>query len=129
MSDFPARAAGGFPSIERVATERVAVGERAARVLVGELARRQGPTKGLLVGADPGSLVLAAAVESLLPGDLLTVVPRPGADLRAHIATLRDWTAERVRVVDSLAEADPADVLVIAEPLAGTAADARATLG
>jgi phosphatidylserine decarboxylase len=123
MSDFPARSAGGSPS-----STHVAVGERAARALTAELARRRGPTKALLVGAEPGSAVLAAAVEALLPDDLLTVVPRRGAHLRAHVATLPGWTAGRVRVVDSPAEADPADVLVVAEPLTGTAEETRTML-
>jgi phosphatidylserine decarboxylase len=110
------------------APDRFTLGERAARTLTAELARRRGPTNGLLVGADAGSAVLATAIETLLPGDLLTVVPRAGADLGAHLATLPDWPADQVRVVDSLADAGSADVVVLAEPLTGTAAQARTTL-
>jgi phosphatidylserine decarboxylase len=110
------------------APDRFTLGERAARTLTAELARRRGPTNGLLVGADAGSAVLATAIETLLPGDLLTVVPRAGADLDAHLATLPDWPADQVRVVDSLADAGSADVVVLAEPLTGTAAQARTTL-
>lgn len=50
------------------------------------------------------------------------------AELRAHIGTLGSWLKDRVTVVESLAEADPADVLIVAEPVTGTAEDARAAL-
>jgi phosphatidylserine decarboxylase len=144
VTDFPARSVGGSPSASASpgpsastgarsagaglssstgggATDRSALGEHAARTLTAELARRRGPTNALLVGADATSAVLAAAVETLPPGGLLTVVPRKGADLR-------DRATERVRVVDSLADAGTADVAMLAEPLTGTAAQARATL-
>ncbi|HWG98395.1 MAG TPA: phosphatidylserine decarboxylase [Pilimelia sp.] len=111
----------------------VRLGERAARVLTGELARHRGPKTGLLVGAAAGSAVLAAALEGLLPGDTLTLVagPRAGGtagELRDHVAGLGSWLADRVRVVESLAEADPADVLVLAEPLIGTSEEARTAI-
>lgn len=139
MTDFPVRSVGGSPPPPppagsaasagvTAAPDRFTLGERAARTLTAELARRRGPTNGLLVGADAGSAVLATAIETLLPGDLLTVVPRAGADLDAHLATLPDWPADQVRVVDSLADAGSADVVVLAEPLTGTAAQARTTL-
>jgi len=107
------------------------VGPRAARALTTELARRNAPTTTLLVGADVDSTVLAAAIEALLPGDTLTVVPSEAgapARLRDHVAAHGGWVADRVRVVDNLAEADAADVVIIGEPLAGTADDARTTL-
>jgi phosphatidylserine decarboxylase len=75
----------------------------------------------LLVDAEPGSAVLAAAVEALLPDHMLTVVPREGTDLRG-------WATERVRVAASLHDAQPADVVLVATPLTGTAAQARAAL-
>jgi len=139
VTDFPVRSVGGSPPPPppagsaasagvTAAPDRFTLGERAARTLTAELARRRGPTNGLLVGADAGSAVLATAIETLLPGDLLTVVPRAGADLDAHLATLPDWPADQVRVVDSLADAGSADVVVLAEPLTGTAAQARTTL-
>lgn len=133
MTDSPAQSTGGPPSTPAKSPpaggslsvvpspDRVTLGERAARALTAELARRRGPTKALLVGAEAGSAVLDAAVESLLPGHTLTVVPAPGTDLRG-------WASERVRVVDSLADVEPADVLLVAKPLTGTAAEARATL-
>lgn len=110
------------------AAERITVSARTARALTAELDRRRTRTNGLVVGVEAGSAVLSAAVETLKPGDALTVVPRPGADLRPHIAKLRDWAAERIRVVDELADAKPADVVVVAEPLTGTAEQARAAL-
>ncbi|BCB86844.1 phosphatidylserine decarboxylase [Phytohabitans suffuscus] len=104
---------------------------RAARTLASELARHNGPKSGLVVGAHGRSAVLAAAVEGMLPGDTLTAVPAEAAAvgaLRDHIAAQSRWVAERVRVVDSLAEADPADVVIVAEPLRGSAEEARTTI-
>ncbi|TDC30280.1 phosphatidylserine decarboxylase [Micromonospora sp. KC213] len=109
----------------------VRIGERAARTLVAELARRNDPKAALLVGATAGSAALAAAIDALLPGDTLTVVPAESADapeLREHVTAQGNWVADRVRVVDSLAEADAAEVVIAAEPLAGTAEQARATV-
>lgn len=107
------------------------IGERAARTLITELARHRGPKTGLLPGAAPDSAALAAAIDALLPGDALTVVPADAArvaELREHVTDQGRWVADRVRVVESLAEAEPADVVVLAEPLSGSADDARAAL-
>jgi phosphatidylserine decarboxylase len=107
------------------------LGARAARVLTAELARQNTSTSSLLVDADPDSAVLAAAVEALLPGDTLTLVPAAGVTtvrLREHVAGLGGWVAERIRVIDGLAEADPADVVVVGRALTGTAEDTRTVL-
>lgn len=109
----------------------VRVGERAARVLVSELARINAPKAALLVDASLESPVLAAAIEALLPGDTLTVVPAGWSDaemLRAHVAAQGPWVAERVRVIDALADAEAAAVAIIGEPLTGTMEETRATL-
>ncbi|KAB1900887.1 phosphatidylserine decarboxylase family protein [Micromonospora sp. AMSO1212t] len=110
----------------------VRIGERAARTLVSEFARRNDPKAGLLVGATPESAVLASAIEALLPGDRLTVVPAEGASaaaLREHVTAQGRWVDDRVRVVDTLAEADAAAaVVVVAEPFTGTADEARAAI-
>ncbi|ABP56259.1 phosphatidylserine decarboxylase [Salinispora tropica] len=109
----------------------VRIGERAARVLVSELARINEPKAALLVDASPESLVLVAAIEALLPGDTLTVVPAVASDagmLREHVAAQGPWVAERVRVVDALADAEAAAVAIIGEPLTGTVEETRATL-
>jgi phosphatidylserine decarboxylase len=108
----------------------VQIGPRAARALAAELARHTGAKTGLLLGAGPASPVLAAAVDALLPGDSLTVVAPPGTGdgLRAHVEAQGRWVAERVRVVDSLGEADPSDVVVHGEPLSGTADETRVLL-
>ncbi|MEV4812672.1 phosphatidylserine decarboxylase [Micromonospora avicenniae] len=106
----------------------VRIGERAARTLVTELARLNDSKAALLVGVNPQSAVLAAAIEALLPGDQLTVVPVEGGSataLREHITAQGRWVADRVRVVDSLAEADPAEVVIGGEPLLGTAEETR----
>lgn len=113
----------------RVTQTRTAA--RAARTLASELARHNGPKSGLVVGAHGRSATLTAAIEGMLPGDTLTVVPAEASAvgaLRDHIAAQSRWVAERVRVADSLAEADPADVVIVAEPLKGSAEDARATV-
>jgi phosphatidylserine decarboxylase len=120
---------------------KLAIGARAARTLVTEFARRPGPKTGLLVGATPGSAVLTAAVDALLPGDTLTVLAAPDQDppevegtlpapsaLEAHLTSLGGWVAGRVRVVDSLADADPVDIVIVAAPMTGTAEQTRATL-
>jgi len=109
----------------------VQVGPRAARSLAAELARHGGPKTGLLIGADSASPVLSAAIDALLPDDRLTVVADDGpaaAVLRGHLASQGRWVTERVRVVESVGEVDPADVVIIAEPLAGTADETRARL-
>ena len=118
-----------FPA---VSTAPVAgLGARAARVLAAEFARRNDPSSALVIRADHSSAVVAAAVEALLPGDRLTLVAgeRSTPDLlRDHIAGLGSWIADRVKIVETLAEADPADVVVVGEPLTGTADEARAVL-
>jgi phosphatidylserine decarboxylase len=109
----------------------VRLGDRAARTLTTELSRHHGAKTALLVGVDADSAVLAAAIEALLPGDALTAVPTDGASagqLRDHITAQGRWVADRVRVVDSVGEADPADVLILGQPLTGTAEEARSTL-
>ncbi|WFE94738.1 phosphatidylserine decarboxylase [Micromonospora sp. WMMD987] len=109
-------------------TGPVRIGERAARTLVAELARRNDPKAALLVGAAPGAAVLAAAIDALLPGDTLTVVPAPATDaaaLREHVTAQGRWVADRVRVVDSLAEADAAELVIAAEPFTGTGEETR----
>jgi phosphatidylserine decarboxylase len=110
---------------------RQRAGDRAARALIAELARHNGPKTGLLVGVDAGSAALAQVSRALLPGDTLTVVPAEATAVRAlrdHVAAQGRWVAERVRVVETLAEADAADVVVVGEPLTGTAEEARATV-
>ncbi|MEU4693312.1 phosphatidylserine decarboxylase [Actinoplanes sp. NPDC023714] len=107
------------------------VGARAARILTAEFARQNAATSALLIGADHASAVVAAAVEALLPGDTLTLVPGEHSStdlLRGHITGLGSWVAERVRIVESLDEAQPADVVIAAEPLTGTAEETRTLL-
>jgi phosphatidylserine decarboxylase len=120
------------PAVRTVGPRRpVRLGERAARTLTAELARHRGPKTALLVGVAPDSAVLAAALDALLPGDALTVVPAgsagPGA-LRDHVVAQGQWIADRVRVIDALAEADMADIVLAAEPLTGAADETRASL-
>ncbi|WP_045744346.1 phosphatidylserine decarboxylase [Actinoplanes rectilineatus] len=121
MTPFPAVSSTSVPG----------VGARAARVLTAEFARQNAATSALLVGADHASAVVAAAVEALLPGDTLTLVPGEHSSaelLRGHITGLGSWVADRVKVVDALDEAQPADVVIVAEPLTGTADETRTLL-
>jgi phosphatidylserine decarboxylase len=118
-----------FPAVSTAPV--TGVGPRAARALTAEFARHNAATTALVIGADHASAVVAAAIEALLPGDTLTLVAgeRSTAELlRDHITGLGSWIADRVRILDSLAEADPADVVILGEPLTGTAEEARAVL-
>ncbi len=115
-----------FPVVSRAPI--VGVGVTAARALTAEFARHNAATSAIVVGADHSSPVVAAAVEALLPGDRLTLVAgeRSTADLlRDHIDGLGGWIADRVQVVESLDEAQPADVVIVGEPLSGTAGEVR----
>ncbi len=110
---------------------RDSFGERAARTLTAELARHAGPKTALVVGAAPGSAVLQAAIDALLPGDALVVTPGAGttsAALRSHVHQQGQWVGDRVRVAESVGEADPAQVVIVGEALTGSAEDARATI-
>jgi phosphatidylserine decarboxylase len=107
------------------------VGERAARTLTNELARHHGAKAGLVVEVRPDSPVLAAAIDALLPGDALTVVPADDTsadELRDHVTAQGRWVSDRVRVVDSLSDADAIGVLVLAEPLTGSAEETRSRI-
>ncbi|OJF12848.1 phosphatidylserine decarboxylase [Couchioplanes caeruleus] len=118
-----------FPSVS--AAPVTAVGPRAARSLTAEFARQNAATTALVIGADHASAVVAAALEALLPGDTLILVASERSTvglLRDHITGLGSWIAERVRIVESLAEAEPADVVILGEPLTGTAEETRAVL-
>ncbi|GAA1785402.1 hypothetical protein GCM10009682_04300 [Luedemannella flava] len=102
---------------------------RAAAALAADFARRTGPASGLLVGVSGPSEVLSAAIEALGAGGELTVVAGSASDeVRAHVAAASALVDARVRVVESLAEADPADAVIVAEPLRGSAESARAEI-
>jgi phosphatidylserine decarboxylase len=106
-----------FVNLPAALRRPVHLGVRAAGTLVDELARHNGPKTGLLIGAGAGSPVLAAAVDALMPDDRLVVVGDEA--MRAHIGTQGSWVTSRVSVIDSLDAADPADVVIYAEPLTG----------
>jgi phosphatidylserine decarboxylase len=108
----------------------ILVGPRAARALSAELTRQVGPKSCLLLAITADSPVLAEALAALLPGDTLTLVPLSGAgeSLREHIAGAGPWAAQRVRIVDSLADVEPVDVAVIAEVVSGAGEAARGYL-
>jgi phosphatidylserine decarboxylase len=108
---------------------QVRIGDRAARTLTAELQRHPGPKTALLVGAGADSLVLTEALSALNPGDALTLVGGDEAPvLRAYIASLSPDVADLVKVVDTVADAKPADIVIVGDAVVGSADDARATL-
>ena len=118
-----------YPSVSKAPI--VGIGATAARALTAEFSRPNAATSALVIGADHASLVVASAVEALLPGDVLTLVAgeRSTAELlRDHIAGLGSWIADRVKVVDALDEAQPADVVILGEPVTGTAQEVQVLL-
>jgi phosphatidylserine decarboxylase len=110
-----------------LAAMKVVVGGRAAQALTTELSRLPGPKTALLLSASASSAVLAAALRALGPQDSLAVVPAPGATagLRDHIEGLVPPVRERVRLLETAAQAEPATVVIVAEPVRGTAAATR----
>jgi phosphatidylserine decarboxylase len=126
MSQLPESSPRSLPLLGEVR-----VGPRVAQVLTLELSRHAGPKSGLVVGVEPDSAVLRSVVDELLPGDRVALVPAPGtspAQLRAAVAEHGPWAEQKLTVVDSLGEADPADVVLLAQPLSGGAEAARARL-
>lgn len=124
MTEPPVPANGG----ER---RQIRIGGRAAHVLATEFARDAGPKTGLLVGAVGGSAVALAMIDALLSDDRLTIVadgPEALYELRQQVSGQGKWVVDRVRVVGSLGEAEPSDVVVVAQPLTGGADETRATL-
>jgi phosphatidylserine decarboxylase len=109
------------------APQTVPLGDLAVAALMTEFTRHTGPKSGLLVGVVPGSPALIAALDALLPDDQLTVIAAAAVAgaVREEIAARGDWLTQRVRVAESLAEVDPADVVIFAEPLTGSAEATR----
>lgn len=106
---------------------QISIGDRAAKTLTTELARHAGPKTAVLVGAGADSLVLAEALDSLLPGDKLTVVAADNT-VADQISTMGSFVRERVRVASDLSEAEPADLVIVAEPVVGSGEEARNTV-
>jgi phosphatidylserine decarboxylase len=130
MTQFPALPSAPFGQVRigQVRIGQVRIGPVAARTLTAEFDRHAGPKTGLLVAVTIESAVLTAAIDALLPDDQLAVVvpdAASGAVLRSHLNGLGRWVADRVRVLHSLSRAEPVDVIVVAEPLTGTAEEAR----
>jgi phosphatidylserine decarboxylase len=113
---------------EQLFTTRVST--VAASALAADFARNPGPKHGLVVGAGPGSPVLGAAIDALAPDDSLTVVAGSATeDVRAQLRLAGTWVEQRVKVLESLADApDAADAVLLAEPLEGSADETRAEL-
>ncbi len=100
---------------------RPRVGAVAAGALVAELRRHPGPKHGVVIGPEADSSVLSAAIDALTPHDTLTIVTDAAPNLRKHVTALGSWVEQRVTVVTTLAEADPADVLIVANLVSGDA--------
>lgn len=99
------------------------VGRRAARVLTDEFIRRPGPKTGVIVGATAGHAATEAAVDALLPDDRLTLVvaPEDAVAAAAHLAEHGTWVSDRVTVATAVSDVAPADVVMLAEPVADDA--------
>ncbi len=106
---------------------QISIGDRAARTLTAELARHAGPKSAVLVGAEADSLVLTAALDAMMPGDRLTVVAADNV-VATQISTMGSFIRERVKVVSDIAEAEPADIVIVAEPVVGSGEEARGTV-
>jgi phosphatidylserine decarboxylase len=104
------------------------LGAVAARALVAEFDRNPGPKTAIVVGADPTSAVLMAALEALEPEDRLTVVGADQDALTAHIASQGEWIERRVRMAATLAEPEPADAVIVADLLYGGTEEVRAEM-
>ena len=97
---------------------------RAASVLINEFTRQNAPKSAIVVGVDADSPVLTEAINAMLPGDTITVVADCAAVGSADPAALRrrielegSWVSRRVSVVATLADAKPADAVVVGRPL------------
>lgn len=100
-----------------------------AAALAADFSRHPGPKHGVVVCSDPESPVLTATVDALAPHDRLTVVAGKGADgIRNHIRLAGAWVEQRVSVVETLTEAEPADAIILADLVAGGAEETRADL-
>lgn len=109
---------------DRLSNPRVS--DVAARALVSDFARTPGPKHGVIIGATVESPVLAAAVDALTPSDRLTVVAAEAADeVRGQVSLSGPWVEQRVRVVDTAADADPADALIVAQVRLGMADETK----
>jgi phosphatidylserine decarboxylase len=102
----------------------------AGGAIAADFTRHPGPKHGLVVGAAPGSEVVSAAVDALSTEDSLTVVAGSATeDVRSQIRLAGAWVEQRVAVVESLTDApDAAHAVLVAQPLEGSADEARAEL-
>ena len=101
----------------------------AAAALVADFGRHPGPKHGLVVGAAPDSPVLSAAIDALAPDDSLTVVAGAATEqVRTQVRLAGAWVEDRVRVVEMLADADPADAVILAELASGGAEETKGDL-
>lgn len=116
---------------QRFQRRPVRLGQRAAMALLCEFTRDNGPKTGLLAGVAPGSGTLTAAIDTLRSGDRLTVVAADADQvetLREEVAAHGTWVTQRVTVVPVLDAAEPANVVMLATVVSGTAEEALATV-
>lgn len=111
----------------------------AASALAADFSRHPGPKHGIVVATattalDPLGLkdsgVLTAAIDALSPDDRLTVVAGEATEqIRSQIHDSGAWVEQRVQVVATLAEADSADAIIVADLVTGDADETRLMLG
>lgn len=95
---------------------------RLAGTVLAELTRHPGPKSALLVGVPADSPVIAGALDALTDGDRLTVLADAGSVAApAQVAELAAARPGQIDVVDTLADAKPCDVVIVAQPLSGPA--------
>ena len=79
------------------------VSKVAASALAADFTRHPGPKHGLVVGADPDSPVLTAAIDALTPDDQLTVVGAKATDeLRTRVRLAGAWVEKRVETAKKI---------------------------
>jgi phosphatidylserine decarboxylase len=71
--------------------------------------------------------VLTEALDAMMPGDRLTVVASDNL-VATQVATMGSFIRERVKVVNDLSEAEPAEIVIVAEPVVGSGEEARGTV-
>lgn len=100
-----------------------------ATAIAADFSRHPGPKHGLVVGAGPHSPVLFTAIDALAPDDTLTVVAGAETeDVQAQVRLSGAWVEQRVRAVETLSDAEPADAIMLADAMTGSADEIRGEL-
>jgi phosphatidylserine decarboxylase len=107
---------------------QISIGERAARTLTAELARHAGPKTACWWVPRRVAGALGRALDALQPGDRLTVVSAKQRVSRTGRDDGQLHPRSGSRVAFDLSDAEPADVVIVAEPVVGSGEEARGTV-